>query len=515
VKVNLLWPDRGAELGGQLSATDPTPSSGSTRATRLLEDLGATRVVAAMASGDALVAGVARSLLLEHCTDLTAIAYRQDAMRDALAHPELVRSLYALATEAVEREKRVYGGFAARPSSVLQHAVDVLELMVDVLRRLRALAEDFGDDLRSEAFRSLLDRCREQLDEPYVATVEDQLRRLRFPDGVTVGVTLGVGGRGINHVLHEPAPRARVLRRLLGVPRSGLGVPIDEDDDVALRALGELREELLEPVAEILAVASRNLLGFLAELRREVAFYVGGCNLAEWLDQLGEPSCFPTPLPPGRPQLVATGLVDVGLSLRTGERCVPNDVTAEGPSLVLVTGANQGGKSTFLRSVGIAQLMMQAGLQVAARSFCSNVAGEVYTHFERGEDAGMVSGRLDAELAELHAVADRRQPGDLLLLNESFSSTNEREGSLLAFDVVRALTEGGVRVVYVTHLFELADTLHRERADETCFLRAERREDGTRSFRLQVGVPLATSYGQDLYAEVFGPDGSGVAAPRR
>jgi DNA mismatch repair ATPase MutS len=172
---------------------------------------------------------------------------------------------------------------------------------------------------------------------------------------------------------------------------------------------------------------------------------------------------------------------------------------------VLVTGANQGGKSTFLRSVGLAQLLAQAGAFVGATTFRSTLASGLFSHFERGEDPTMRSGRLDAELREMSAIVDQLRPGDLLLCNESFGSTNEREGSLLAQDIVRALTAAGIRVFYVTHLYDLADRLHAEGPDGICFLRAERREDGQRTFRMRPGVPLPTSHGQDLYAEVFGP----------
>ncbi|MER8376745.1 hypothetical protein NKH19_22355 [Mesorhizobium sp. M1338] len=64
--------------------------------------------------------------------------------------------------------------------------------------------------------------------------------------------------------------------------------------------------------------------------------------------------------------------------------------------MVVITGANQGGKSTFLRGVGLAQLMMQCGMFVPA-AFCGSVCDGVFTHYKRGEDATMKSGKLDEE----------------------------------------------------------------------------------------------------------------------
>jgi DNA mismatch repair ATPase MutS len=134
---------------------------------------------------------------------------------------------------------------------------------------------------------------------------------------------------------------------------------------------------------------------------------------------------------------------------------VGNDVDAEGKSLVMITGANQGGKSTFLRSVGLAQLMLQSGMFVAADSFGADVCNGIFTHDKREEDAAMESGKLDEELSRTNEIADTISPSSLLLCSESFAATNECEGSEIARQVVRALGEAGVKVFFVTHLFDL------------------------------------------------------------
>jgi DNA mismatch repair ATPase MutS len=167
----------------------------------------------------------------------------------------------------------------------------------------------------------------------------------------------------------------------------------------------------------------------------------------------------------------------VALVFLARERVVGNDVEDDGKRLVLVTGANHGGKSTF-RSVGLAQLMMQAGMFAPAGSLGATVRPGVFTHFKREEDGRMISGKLDEELARMSAIADEIRPGHLLLCNESFSSTNEREGSEIARELIRALVGEGVQVFFVTHLYDLASGLHRQRPERAHFLRAERRADG-------------------------------------
>ena len=91
----------------------------------------------------------------------------------------------------------------------------------------------------------------------------------------------------------------------------------------------------------------------------------------------------------------------------------------------------------------------------------------------------------------------------MLLFNESFAATNEREGSEIAKQIVCALLEGQTKILYVTHLHEFARGCFERRTKSALFLRAERREDGTRTFRLPEGEPLETSFGEDLYRAVF------------
>jgi DNA mismatch repair ATPase MutS len=116
----------------------------------------------------------------------------------------------------------------------------------------------------------------------------------------------------------------------------------------------------------------------------------------------------------------------------------------------------------------------------------------------------MKSGKLDEELSRMSSIVDNVSPNSVVLLNESFASTNEREGSEIARQIVRALCETGVKVFYVTHLFDLAQGFHRAKTDSALFLRAERLADGRRTFRLAEGEPLPTSHAEDLYRRIFG-----------
>jgi DNA mismatch repair ATPase MutS len=111
-------------------------------------------------------------------------------------------------------------------------------------------------------------------------------------------------------------------------------------------------------------------------------------------------------------------------------------------------------------------------------------------------------------------VVDLISPNSLLLCNESFASTNEREGSQIARTIIDAFIGVGIKVVFVTHLYDLAHSLHARHNPNYLFLRAQRRDDGVRTFRLIEAEPQPTSYGQDSFRRVFGVAGPATSAAR-
>jgi DNA mismatch repair ATPase MutS len=125
----------------------------------------------------------------------------------------------------------------------------------------------------------------------------------------------------------------------------------------------------------------------------------------------------------------------------------------------LLTGPNRGGKTTYTRAVGVAQVFFQVGLYVPARSARISPVDAIYTHFPTREEAGHGRGRLDAEAERMSAIFHSATPRSLILLNEALSGTSALEALDLARGVVRALRLLGARAIYVTHLHELASSV--------------------------------------------------------
>lgn len=480
----------------------------------LTRDLDLDTLFDAMAGDDAFVRDVAVHVLLNGVRDPGTIVHRQEVLADAVAHPDVVRELYAVAVTAVNGERRVFGSFLRSADSVLYRAVQVLDLFMDQLHQLRHIQDEHAAEFGSAGFTRFFAMLASELDDDYFATVEDHLTQLKFRGGVHVSATLGQGLKGAGHVLREPPSRHGWLDRFTGSAPTSYTYRVPDRDEAGAQYLGELRGRGINLAADALARSADHILGFFVMLRRELGFYVGCLNLHQLLEEKGEPVCFPEPLPAGPPVLICRGLYDTCLAVRRDEPVVGNDIAADGRGLLVVTGANEGGKSTFLRSAGLAQIMMQAGMFVSADRYTADIRDAVFTHCRREEDSEMVSGKFDEELARMSEIAGRLTAGSFVLFNESFAATNEREGSEIARQIFRALREAGVKILCVTHLYDLASSLQAQYGTDAVFLKAERRSDGTRTFRLVEGAPEPTSHGEDLYEQVYGAAPEQVPAPR-
>lgn len=471
----------------------------------LTQDLGIDVLSNVMAGGDEFMLEVAKVGLLSGGTDPETIRYRQRVFADCLKNEPVVRALYGLATEAVIKERSdPLWFFTKRPTMVLHRSVEVLRMFMDMLRRLRTVADEHADDFRSDGFTRFFAMLGQELTDAYFAEIGEHLQRLRFKGGVPLGAGLGPGNKGRDYMLRKPAGNKRGwLGRLLGGKPKGHTWQIDPRDETGSRTLSGLMDTGLGPVSHAADRSADHILGFFNMLRTELAFHIGFLNLRARLLELGMPVCDPVPEEAGSRKLSFTGLYDVSLALSAGRAIVGNDADADGKDLCMITGANTGGKSTFLRSIGLAQLMMQAGMFAPADAFRAEVVNGIFTHYRREEDRAMKSGKWDEEMIRMSAIIDRIRPGSLMLFNESFAATNEREGAEIAGQITHALLERKIKVFHVTHLNALAQGILREGRVGTMFLRAERRPDGTRPFKLVLAGPLETSYGGDLYEKIF------------
>ena len=498
MKAFLMYKDHDFDLQRELPSNEQA----------LIQDLELNTLFNAMALGDEFLVEVARKAVLSGENDLDTILYRQNILKDCLKNPSVVRDIYDIAVESIESQKKHHWGIFSRyPSSILYNSVELLQLFVDILKKLRTITDEHSEKFESEGFTALFAMLKKELSDEYFAIVQNHLNELKFRDGVLISAELRKGNVGINYILRNSQGKKQSwMKRIFAQKPPVYTFNIHPRDENGFRALSELKDRGINLVANALAQSTDHIRNFFTMLRTELAFYVGCLNLYEQLAKKGEPMCFPLPMARDERRHSFKGLYDVCLALILEPRIVGNDVNADNKDLVIITGANQGGKSTFLRSIGLSQLMMQCGMFAPAESFCSNACGSLFTHYKREEDATMKSGKLDEELSRMSDIVDNIKSNSMVLFNESFTATNEREGSEIARQIICALLEKRIKVFFVTHLYGFAHGFYDKKMEDAIFLRAERHSDGGRTFKINEGEPLQTSYGEDLYNRIFGTD---------
>ena len=494
MKAFLMYRDQDFDLSANLPAN----------ASDLTQDLELHTLFNAMAGDDKFLLSVSNTAVLLSLTDLDSIVYRQQILTDCLQHPDVVKDIYGIALAAIEGEKSAWRFMLSSADSVLYSSIQLFEILLPLLKKLRQVAELHAAEFHSEGFVRFFKMIIQELNDAYLGEVQDHLTQLKFPNGALISAKLGKGNKGTNYTLRKPFPEEKQnwVKRIFNRNKP-LYFEVADRDENGIRSITELRERGINTAADALSQSADHILNFFIMLRNELAFYIGCLNLHERLVRKGEPMCTPTALATDKPSFSAKELYDVCLSLRLEVKVVGNTITTDNKKLIIVTGANQGGKSTFLRSVGLAYLMLQCGMFVAAEQFSANVSKGIFTHFKREEDVTMKSGKLDEELSRMSKIVDQIKPECILFFNESFASTNEREGSEIARQITSALLDSGIEVFYVTHLFDLAQSFYQQNLSFAFFLRAERLPDGKRTFKIVEGEPLPTSHGEDLYKQIF------------
>jgi hypothetical protein len=289
MKVHLLYADRDPATDDQLPA----------QSADLIRDLGLVSLLDQMARGDELLRDIATRTLLTPLQDPGAIGYRQAVLADCLTYPDLTQALYDLAGDAIGSPRHVRGWLIGKePSSVLHRAVEVLELLLVDLRRLRALVDEHTGKCRSAGFTALFATIHRELPDDYFRVVEDHLRRLRFPNGVFLTAQLGPGGQGNRYVLRRPASLKRSWKQLLlGTEPIHYTYRVAERDEAGFRALAALESQGINLVADALAQSVDHILSFFSLLRFEIGFYLGCVHLNRALTERDLAICWPEPAP--------------------------------------------------------------------------------------------------------------------------------------------------------------------------------------------------------------------------
>jgi DNA mismatch repair ATPase MutS len=196
----------------------------------------------------------------------------------------------------------------------------------------------------------------------------------------------------------------------------------------------------------------------VAAFDREVQVYRAWLAYLRPMRLAGLPVCYPTVTTTSHAEHVR-GCYDAALATHLvpqGQPLVSNDYQLEGSERILVvTGPNQGGKTTFARTVGQLHHLARLGLPVPAAEAHLTLTDQIFTHFERPENLTDVRGKLEDDLLRIRDILSDTTSRSLVVMNEIFTSTTLRDSRELATRILQRLTDLGALAVCVTFIDEL------------------------------------------------------------
>jgi DNA mismatch repair protein MutS len=164
---------------------------------------------------------------------------------------------------------------------------------------------------------------------------------------------------------------------------------------------------------------------------------------------------------------------------REGQGFTPNDARLDaegksGPRLMVVTGPNMAGKSTYLRQIALLAVLAQAGSYVPAKKLRLGVVDRVFARVGASDDLSRGRSTFMTEMVETAAILHQAGPRALVVLDEIGRGTATFDGLAIAWAVAEHLHEANrCRAVFATHYHELTRLADRMEAGANAHLRAK------------------------------------------
>jgi DNA mismatch repair protein MutS len=422
------------------------------------------------------------------CQDSETITYRLDIIDDVLNSPALISCLWEL-TPVISSMRFFVSRSRTEEKNALIEVVwrlRELEYYVKCIQLLSRGLKDIRETIRSEGIKKLALLVDSIENNPVfvrlIQTLPGLLEKISNLKSITIGVNLNNGLipfeatlLSINDKQFTGAPlwgnlfqskHNRGIAELHSAPVDGytnpLMVPLFKDID-------HITQKMTKPIArslkKFISINSRLLI----KLQQDFLFYLGAIHMIQSLRKKGLPMTRPVVLEKEKRKFSAQELYNINLAIHLSDNAssiVKNNFSQdEAGRIIILTGPNRGGKTTLLQAVGLTQILTQAGLYVPAEKAEVSICDNIFTHYPAKEELEKGTGRFGEEAQRLHSLFQSATRYSLILLNESLSSTSIGESLYLAQDIIRVLRALGVRVIFTTHLHDLAgmvDTINND-----------------------------------------------------
>jgi DNA mismatch repair ATPase MutS len=276
--------------------------------------------------------------------------------------------------------------------------------------------------------------------------------------------------------------------------------------------MNHVEAAILELVAKIYPETFQNLLEYykrnidfmdptIKKFQRDIQFYLAYLEHISWLKVTGLQFCMPTTSEESKNVYCNNGF-DIGLAEKLAKekkKVVTNDFELnDDERIIVVTGPNHGGKTTFARMFGQIHYLASLGLPVPGSRANLFLFDNILTHFERAESLENHRGKLEDDLFRIKSIMDRSTSNTIIIINEMLSSTTLLDAVTLGKKIVAMIRDRGCICLYVTFLDELTSleatlsmvsTIVPENPEERTYKILKRKADG-----LAYAIALARKY---------------------